>query len=92
MTDENEKNNFELKYPNSKVNSFPTVFLTQVINDKITEIVEVGHANNTEAFIKLINDAYLKLPKIGGYKNNNNDEYYKLKYLKYKAKYLQYKS
>ena len=56
MTDEKEENNFKLKYPNSKVNSYPTVFLAKSINNKITNIVEIGHENNSEAFIKLIND------------------------------------
>jgi thiol-disulfide isomerase/thioredoxin len=87
MTEEEKKEEFKKKYPELNVDSFPTVFLAKSIDNKITNIIEVGHDNNTGAFIERISNAYLKLSKIGGY----NDEYYKLKYLKYKAKYLQYK-
>ena len=86
---EEDKGLFDTKYKNlsNKVKGYPTVFLAQVKNNKILEPVEVGHAQKKEDFIKLISDAYLSLPKKGGFE----EDMYKLKYLKYKAKYLQYK-
>ncbi len=87
-----EKGIFDTKYVelSDKVQGYPTVFLAQIKNDKLTKTVEIGHAEKTKDFIKLINDAYSSFSIQKG--GNQEEEIYKQKYLKYKAKYLQYKS
>jgi thiol-disulfide isomerase/thioredoxin len=98
---EQDKGIFETKYGGlvDKVEGYPTVFLAQIKNDKLSKTVEIGHAQQPDAFIKLISNAYEDFSKQTGGNNNELenesiviDELYKQKYLKYKAKYLQYKS
>ena len=85
---EQDKGIFETKYPNlsDKVEGYPTVFLAQVKNDKISKTVEIGHTQKSVDFIKLISDAYMGFSQ---QKGGFEEDMCKLKYLKYKAKYLQ---
>jgi hypothetical protein len=90
---EQDKGIFQTKYGElvDKVEGYPTVFLAQIKNDKLSKTVEIGHAQKSEDFVKLITDAYKNFSQqTGG--NQDNIDPYKQKYLKYKAKYLQYKS
>jgi thiol-disulfide isomerase/thioredoxin len=91
---EQDKGIFETKYKElvDKIEGYPTVFLAQIKNDKLSKTVEIGHANKPGEFIKLISNAYLDFSKQkGGNQNVLENELYKQKYLKYKTKYLQYK-
>lgn len=96
---EQDKGIFETKYKElvNKVEGYPTVFLAQIKNDKLSKTVEIGHAEKAKDFIKLISNAYEGFStqtgegfskQTGG---NQEEEIYKQKYLKYKTKYLQYK-
>ena len=96
---EQDKGIFETKYKElvNKVEGYPTVFLAQIKNDKLSKTVEIGHAEKAKDFIKLISNAYEGFStqtdkgfstQTGG---NQEEENYKQKYLKYKTKYLQYK-
>ena len=96
---EQDKGIFETKYKDlvDKVEGYPTVFLAQIKNDKLSKTVEIGHADKAKDFIKLISNAYEGFStqtgkgfstQTGG---NQEEENYKQKYLKYKTKYLQYK-
>ena len=60
----------------------------QIKNDKLSKTVEIGHAQKSEDFVKLITNAYMGFTQQKG----GNQDPYKQKYLKYKAKYLQYKA
>jgi len=86
---EQDKGIFETKYSElvDKVEGYPTVFLAQIKNDKLSKTVEIGHATEPTEFIKLISNAYKDFSKQTG----GDQEIYKQKYLKYKTKYLQYK-
>ena len=88
---EQDKGIFETKYKElvDKVEGFPTVFLAQIKNDKLSKTVEIGHAEKAKDFIKLISNAYEGFSTQTG--GNQEEENYKQKYLKYKTKYLQYK-
>ena len=88
---EQDKGIFETKYGDlvDKVEGYPTVFLAQIKNDKLSKTVEIGHKKDPEDFVKLIGDAYKSFSKQTG--GNLEDDMYKQKYLKYKAKYLQCK-
>ena len=99
---EQDKGIFETKYSNlvDKVEGYPTVFLAQIKNEKLSKTVEIGHSKDPEDFVKLISDAYKSFSKQTGGNNNENDlktesniidDPYKQKYLKYKAKYLKLK-
>jgi len=85
---EQDKGIFETKYGElvDKIEGYPTVFLTQVKNDKISKTVEIGHAQKSVDFIKLISDAYKSFSNQTG--GNLEDDIYKQKYLKYKSKYI----
>jgi len=88
---EADKGIFETKYGElvDKVEGYPTVFLAQIKNDKLSKTVEIGHKKDPQDFIKLIGDAYKSISgQTGG---NQEEDMYKQKYLKYKQKYLQYK-
>ena len=87
---EKDKGIFETKYSDlvDKVEGYPTVFLAQIKNDKLSKTVEIGHAPKAKDFIKLISNAYEDFSNQTG---GNQNELYKQKYLKYKTKYLQYK-
>ena len=89
---EQDKGIFQTKYEKlvDKVEGYPTVFLAQIKNDKLSKTVEIGHAQKSEDFVKLIGDAYKSFSNQTG--GNLEDDMYKQKYLKYKAKYLQYKA
>ena len=89
---EEDKGIFETKYGDlvDKVEGYPTVFLAQIKNEKLSKTVEIGHKKDPEDFIQLIGDAYKSFSKQTG--GNLEDDIYKQKYLKYKQKYLQYKS
>jgi thiol-disulfide isomerase/thioredoxin len=85
---EQDKGIFETKYGElvDKVEGYPTVFLAQIKNDKLSKTVEIGHAKESEDFIKLLGDAYKSFSaQKGGFEE---DDIYKQKYLKYKAKYF----
>jgi hypothetical protein len=89
---EQDKGIFETKYGElvDKVEGYPTVFLAQIKNDKLSKTVEIGHAKEPEDFIKLIDKAYKTFSnQKGGFEE---EEIYKLKYLKYKAKYTKLKT
>jgi thiol-disulfide isomerase/thioredoxin len=88
---EQDKGIFETKYKElvDKVEGYPTVFLAQIKNDKLSKTVEIGHAEKAKDFIKLISNAYEGLTEQTG--GNQEEKIYKQKYLKYKTKYLQYK-
>jgi thiol-disulfide isomerase/thioredoxin len=88
---EQDKGIFETKYSElvDKVEGYPTVFLAQIKNDKLSKTVEIGHAEKAKDFIKLISNAYEGFSTQTG--GNQEEEIYKQKYLKYKTKYLQYK-
>jgi len=98
---EEDKGIFKTKYEElvDKVEGYPTVFLAQLKNDKISKTVEIGHAQNPDAFIKLIDDAFKDFSKLTGGDTKENskkesiliDDLYKKKYLKYKTKYLNLK-
>jgi thiol-disulfide isomerase/thioredoxin len=87
---EQDKGIFQTKYEKlvDKVEGYPTVFLAQIKNDKLSKTVEIGHAQKSEDFVKLITNAYMGFTQQKG----GNQDPYKQKYLKYKAKYLQYKA
>jgi len=85
---EEDKGIFETKYSElvDKVEGYPTVFLAQIKNDKLSKTVEIGHAKETQEFIKLLEDAYKNFSgQKGGFEE---EELYKQKYLKYKNKYI----
>ena len=86
---EEDKGIFETKYGDlvDKVEGYPTVFLAQIKNEKLSKTVEIGHKKDPEDFVKLIGDAYKSFSNQTG--GNLEDDMYKQKYLKYKAKYLQ---
>jgi thiol-disulfide isomerase/thioredoxin len=88
---EQDKGIFETKYGElvDKVEGYPTVFLAEIKNDKLSKTVEIGHAKESEDFIKLLDTAYKSFSEQKG--GNQEQEIYKQKYLKYKTKYLQYK-
>ena len=90
---EQDKGIFETKYKElvNKVEGYPTVFLAQIKNDKLSKTVEIGHAEKPGEFIKLISNAYESFSKQTGGNQEQEEEIYKQKYLKYKTKYLQYK-
>ena len=89
---EQDKGIFQTKYEKlvDKVEGYPTVFLAQIKNDKLSKTVEIGHAQKSEDFVKLITNAYEGFSTQTG--GNQEEEIYKQKYLKYKTKYLQYKA
>ena len=88
---EQDKGIFETKYGElvEKVEGYPTVFLAQIKNDKLSKTVEIGHAQKSVDFIKLISDAYTGFSQ---QKGGFEEDMYKLKYLKYKAKYTKLKT
>jgi thiol-disulfide isomerase/thioredoxin len=103
---EQDKGIFETKYGElvDKVEGYPTVFLAQIKNDKLSKTIEIGHTQKSVDFIKLIGDAYKTFSNQTGGNNNeynennneyneNNNEYneYNENEL-YKQKYLKYKS
>ena len=85
---EQDKGIFETKYGElvDKVEGYPTVFLAQIKNDKLSKTVEIGHAKEPQDFIKLLNNAYKIFKEQKG--GNQEDDIYKQKYLKYKNKYI----
>lgn len=89
---EQDQGIFETKYSKlvDKVEGYPTVFLAQIKNDKLLKTVEIGHAQKSEDFLKLIIDAYKNFSQQTG--GNQEDDIYKQKYLKYKAKYTKLKT
>ena len=85
---EQDKGIFETKYAElvDKVEGYPTVFLAQIKNDKLSKTIEIGHKKDPEDFVKLIGDAYKSFSNQTG--GNLEDDMYKQKYLKYKSKYI----
>jgi len=85
---EQDKGIFETKYGElaEKIEGYPTVFLAQIKNDKLSKTVEIRHAQKSSDFIKLLGDGYKSFSgQTGG---NQEEDMYKQKYLKYKQKYI----